>query len=157
VANDLEAAPVRISVAADHAGYAFKRRLAEELRRLGHEVADFGTSSEESSDYPDFAIPAVRSVAEGKSDRAILACSNGIGMSMVANKISGIRGALVYSERTAAMTREHHDSNVLCLGAKQFPEEDLLKFVRLWLDTPFEGGRHARRIGKISKLDSERD
>ena len=144
---------MRISLAADHAGYAFKERLAEELRRAGHEVLDFGTDSAESCDYPDFAIPAVRKVASSEADRAILACTNGLGMCMVANKIPGIRGALVYNERTAAMTRAHHDSNVLCLGAGEFPEEDLLKFVRLWLDTPAEGGRHARRVAKIGALD----
>jgi ribose 5-phosphate isomerase B len=144
---------VKIGLASDHAGYAFKERLAEELRRAGHEVSDFGTSSEASCDYPDFGIPAVRSVADGQADRAILVCTNGIGMSMLANKIPGIRAALVYNERTAAMTRAHHDSNVLCLGAKEFPFEDLLKFVQLWLETPFEGGRHARRVGKIGELD----
>jgi ribose 5-phosphate isomerase B len=153
VAGDVGEPFVKIGLASDHAGYAFKERLAEELRRAGHEVSDFGTSSEESCDYPDFAIPAVRSVADGQNERAILACTNGIGMSMLANRIPGIRAALVYNERTAAMTRAHHDSNVLCLGAKEFPFEDLLKFVQLWLDTPFEGGRHARRIGKIGDLD----
>ena len=144
---------MKIAVAADHAGFEFKRKLAAELRRLGHEVIDFGTESEESCDYPDFAIPAVRSVAEGKSDRAILQCANGIGMAMVANRIPGIRGALVYNDRSAAMTRAHHDSNVLCLGAREFPAEDLLKWVRIWLEAGFEGDRHARRIGKIQALD----
>jgi ribose 5-phosphate isomerase B len=144
---------VKIALAADHAGFEFKRLLADELRRLGHEVRDFGTRSADSCDYPDFAIPAVRSVAAGENERAILACSNGIGMCMVANRIPGIRGALVYNERTAATTRAHHDSNVLCLGAKEHRSEDLLAFVRLWLETPFDGGRHARRIGKIQALD----
>ncbi len=144
---------MRIAVAADHAGFEFKTRLIEELRTLGHEVADEGTHSPESCDYPDYAIPAARSVSEGKSDRAILVCSNGIGMGMVANRIPGVRAAVVYSERTAEMTRGHHDSNVLCLGGQQFPEEDLLKFVRVWLDTDFEGGRHARRMKKVMSLE----
>ena len=144
---------MRIAVAADHAGFEFKTRLIEELRSLGHEVADEGTDSPESCDYPDYAIPAARSVSEGKSDRAILVCSNGIGMGMVANRIPGVRAAVVYSERTAEMTRGHHDSNVLCLGAQQFPEEDLLKFVRVWLDSDFEGGRHARRMKKVRSLE----
>ena len=144
---------MRIAVAADHAGFEFKRRLVEELRRLGHEVADLGTDSPRSCDYPDYALPAARSVSEGKNDRAVLACSNGIGMGMLANRIPGVRAAVVYSERSAAMTREHHDSNVLCLGAQQFPEEDLLKFVRVWLDTGFEGGRHARRMKKVEALE----
>ncbi len=144
---------MRIAVAADHAGFEFKTRLIAELRSLGHEVADEGTDSPESCDYPDYAIPAARSVSEGKSDRAILVCSNGIGMGMVANRIPGVCAAVVYSERTAEMTRGHHDSNVLCLGAQQFPEEDLLRFVRIWLDTDFEGGRHARRMKKVRSLE----
>jgi len=144
---------MRISLAADHAGYRFKERLADVLRAKGHEVRDFGTDSEASCDYPDFAIPAARSVAEGAADRAILACTNGIGMAMLANRIPGVRGALVYSDSTAARTREHHDSNVLCLGAGEFDDETLLGFVSTWLGTPFEGGRHARRIGKFEALD----
>ncbi len=144
---------MRIAVAADHAGFEFKTRLIEELRNLGHEVADEGTDSPEPCDYPDSAIPAARSVSEGKSERAILVCSNGIGMGMVANRIPGVRAAVVYSEQTAAVTRGHHDSNVLCLGAQQFPAEDLLKFVRVWLDAAFEGGRHARRMKKVRSLE----
>jgi ribose 5-phosphate isomerase B len=144
---------MKIALAADHAGFAFKEKLAQELHRLGHEPVDFGTHSTESCDYPDFAIPAAQSVADGKADRAILACTNGIGMCMVANRSPGLRGALVYGARTAAMTRRHHDSNVLCLGAGEFPADALLEWVRIWLDTPFEGGRHERRIGKIKALE----
>ena len=140
---------MKIAVGSDHAGFAFKEKLAVELRRLGHEVADFGTDGEESCDYPDFAIPAAKSVAAGETDRAILPCTNGIGMAMVAIRIPGVRAALVYSELTAATTRQHHDSNVLCLGAHEFPAEDLLKWVAIWLDTDFESGRHARRIAKF--------
>ena len=144
---------MKIALAADHAGFAFKEKLAAELRALGHEPVDFGTQSVESVDYPDFAIPACQSVADGKAERAILVCTNGIGMSMTANRIPGLRGALVYSARTAAMTRAHHDSNVLCLGAGEFPAETLLEWVRIWLGAPFEGGRHARRIGKLGALE----
>ena len=140
---------MKLALAADHAGFAFKRELARELARLGHEVRDFGTASDESCDYPDFALPAVKSVAEGECGRAILACTNGIGMAMVANRLARIRAAVVYNERTAEMTRAHHDSNVLCLGAGEFPNADLLKWVRIWLETGFDGGRHARRIGKF--------
>ena len=145
---------MRIALASDHAGYVFKGRLAEELEHLGHQVEDLGTRSEESCDYPDYGIPAVRSVADGRCDRAILICTNGIGMSMLANRIPGILAAVVYNERTAAMTRQHHDSNVLCLGAGEFGEEELLKMVRIWLDTEFEGGRHSRRVGKIKDLEA---
>jgi ribose 5-phosphate isomerase B len=144
---------MKIALAADHAGFAFKEKLAAELRRLGHEPVDFGTHGTESCDYPDFAIPAAQSVADGKCERAILVCTNGIGMCMTANRIPGLRGALVYSARTAAMTRQHHDSNVLCLGAGEFPAEALLEWVRIWLDTAFEGGRHERRIGKFQALE----
>ena len=144
---------MKIALAADHVGYPFKQRLCEELKRLGHEVVDLGTDSTESCDYPDYGIPAARSVADGEADRAILICTNGIGMSMLANRIPGVRAALVYSETSAAATRAHHDSNVLCLGGGEFPAEDLLKFTTTWLETGFEGGRHERRIGKVEALD----
>ena len=104
---------MRIAVAADHAAVELKRALRAELERLGHEVVDFGTDSADSCDYPDYGIPAARAVAAGECERAVLCCTNGIGMSMLANKVSGVRAALVYNERTAARTREHHDSNVL--------------------------------------------
>jgi ribose 5-phosphate isomerase B len=146
---------MRIALAADHAGFEFKERLERELKAAGHEVRDFGTESAESCDYPDYGEPAARSVAEGKSDRAVLVCSNGIGMSMLANRIPGVKAALVYSDRSAAMTRRHHGSNVLCLGAGEFPTERLLEWVKVWLAEPFEGGRHERRIGKVLDLDRE--
>ena len=144
-----------IAIASDHAGHEFKQKLAALLERQGHEVTDYGADSTESCDYPDFAIPAVESVVQGKADRAILACTNGIGMAMTANRIPGARGALIYNERTAAMTRAHHDSNVLCLGAGEFPDDDLLKWVAIWLGAPFDGGRHARRVAKFESLDSD--
>ena len=145
---------MKIAVASDHAGYAFKGELARELQELGHRVVDCGTDSDASCDYPDFAVVAARKVAEGEADRAILACTNGIGMAMVANRVPGICAALIYNERTAAMTRRHHGSNVLCLGAGEFPSGDLLKWVRIWLEEEFEGGRHERRIGKVLALDA---
>jgi ribose 5-phosphate isomerase B len=147
---------MRIALAADHAGFEFKERLERELKAAGHEVRDFGTESAESCDYPDYGVPAARSVAEGSSDRAVLVCSNGIGMSMLANRIPGVKAALVYSDRSAAMTRRHHGSNVLCLGAGEFPVERLLEWVRVWLAEPFEGGRHERRIAKVLDLDEKK-
>lgn len=146
---------MKIALAADHAGFEYKERLRRELEQLGHQIADFGTGSNDSTDYPDHAIPAARAVAEGEADRAILICTNGIGMAMTANRIPGVRAALVYNERSAAMTRQHHDSNALCLGAGEFPADTLSKWVRLWLDTPFEGGRHARRVGKFEALEKK--
>ena len=144
---------MRIALASDHAGYAFKQQLSGVLSGQGHDLQDFGTDSEESCDYPDFAIPASESVGQGRNDRAVLVCTNGIGMAMTANRIPGVRAALVYNERSAKMTRLHHDSNVLCLGAGEFASGELLEFVRLWLETPFEAGRHERRVGKFQKLE----
>lgn len=144
---------MRIALASDHAGYAFKEELAKFLAGLGHEVEDFGTDSEASCDYPDFAIPAAQTVPAGGNQRAILICTNGIGMAMAANRIPGVRAALVYSQHTARMTRAHHDSNVLCLGAGEFSAQDLLGFARIWLETAFDGGRHERRIEKFQKLE----
>jgi len=146
---------MKIALAADHAGFEFKQRLVRELEGLGHAVTDLGTDGTASCDYPDFAIPAAQAVAEGKADRAILVCHNGIGMAMTANRIPGVRAALIYSARTAAMTRGHHDSNALCLGAGEFPADDLWAWTKIWLETPFEAGRHARRVGKFQALEKK--
>ena len=144
---------MKITIACDHAAFEFKGKLIKKLESEGHEVEDCGCSGLESCDYPDFGIPACDAVSEGKADRAILVCNNGIGMSILANKIRGVVAALVYSEVTAEMTRQHHNSNVLCLGAQQFSEDDLMKFVDKWMNTEFEGGRHDRRIGKARDLE----
>ncbi len=144
---------MRIALAADHAGFEVKQRLLRELERLGHAVADFGAGTGDASDYPDFAIPAARAVAEGKAERAILVCGNGIGMGMVANRIPGVRAAVVYSDTSAEATRRHHDSNALCLGAREFPFEKLWAWTRIWLETPSDGGRHERRVAKFTALE----
>lgn len=144
---------MKIAVASDHGGFEFKQSLKKILLSWGHEMVDFGTDSLESCDYPDFGVPAARSVCEGSSDRAVLICTNGIGMCIAANKLSGIRAAMVYNERTARTTRKHHDSNVICLGAQEFPEVDLLKMLKAWLETEFEGGRHQRRIDKFPPVN----
>ncbi|MDD7984453.1 RpiB/LacA/LacB family sugar-phosphate isomerase [Lentisphaera marina] len=145
---------MKISIASDHAGFEFNNKLKQYLESKGHVVTSFGCSGLDSCDYPDFGIPAAKSVSEGEVDRAILVCNNGIGMSMLANKLNGVLAALVYSEETARMTRQHHGSNVLCLGAAQFSEEELMTFIKTWMETEFEGGRHDRRIGKVRDLDS---
>lgn len=147
---------MKIAVANDHAGFEFKNKLKQFLQSKGHSVEDFGSPNIEPNDYPDYAVPAVKSVIEGKNDRAILICATGLGMCMVANRFPGIRAALVYNEKTAATTRRHHDSNVLCLGAREFLENDLLKFTDIWLATAFDGGRHLRRINKIAALDMQK-
>jgi ribose 5-phosphate isomerase B len=144
---------VKITIACDHAAYEFKVAVIKRLENAGHEVEDCGCSGLESCDYPDFGIPAATAVSEGKADRAILICNNGIGMSILANKIKGIIAALVYSKETAKMTRNHHGSNVLCLGAQQFSEDDLNSFIDTWMAEEFEGGRHDRRIGKARDLE----
>lgn len=142
---------MKVAIACDHGAFAFKSNLIKYLQAKNHTVEDFGTNSEESCDYPDYGVPAARSVAENSNDRAILVCTNGIGMSMAANKIESVRAALVYSVRTAETTRKHHDSNVLCLGAGEFSPEELLTFIDAWMTTDFEGGRHARRVSKFPK------
>ncbi len=140
---------MKIALGADHGGFEFKTRIAAKLKELGHEIRDFGTDSAQSCDYPDYAVPAAEAVARGECERAILICNNGIGMSMVANRVPGIRAAMVYSLVTAETTRHHHDSNVLCLGGQVFPHETLEGFVVVWLAAGFEGGRHARRVAKF--------
>jgi ribose 5-phosphate isomerase B len=140
---------MKIALACDHGGYDFQKNLTDYLSDKGHEVINCGTNNTESCDYPDYGIKACESVLQGESERAILSCTNGIGMSMLANKHKGIRAALVYSESSAKATRNHHGSNVLCLGAKEFSTETLKKYVDIWLDAGFEGGRHKRRIDKF--------
>lgn len=144
---------ISIALANDHAGYLFKQALKKQLTEQGYVIEDFGCDTAESCDYPDFAIPAVRSVSQQKNNRAILICGNGIGMSILANKIPGILAAVVYSETTAADTRKHHGSNVLCLGAREFEFNQLFKFVEIWLKTAYEGGRHENRIKKVKQID----
>ena len=148
---------MKIAIASDHAGFNFKKDLLTILKEDGHEVDDFGCDSMKSCDYPDFGIPAAKSVSEGKNDRAILICGNGIGMTMLANKIQGILAALVYSESTATATREHHNSNVLCLGARELKPNILNKLVNIWLNTSYEGGRHNARIKKIKELEKNNE
>ena len=148
---------MKIAVAADHAGFALKEQLRRRLAQEGHEVVDFGATSAESCDYPDFAQPAARDVAQGRSDRGILVCSTGIGMAIAANKIAGVRAAPAQSEDEVRMTREHNDANVLTLGAKYLDEERAIELIHVFLNTEFAGGRHARRVAKIARLERGRD
>src|SRR5437763_2659490 len=134
---------MRIAIAADHAGFALKEKLRQRLADEGHEVVDFGTDSAESCDYPDFAQPVGREVAQGRSDRGILVCSTGIGMAMAANKIDGVRAAPAQSDDEVRLTREHNDANVLTLGAKYLDENRALELIDIFLKTEFAGGRHA--------------
>jgi ribose 5-phosphate isomerase B len=140
---------MRIALGSDHRGYQLKERLRSFLQEQGHEVADCGTTGEESSDYPDYAVPPCELVAKAKADRAILLCGSGIGMTIVANKVAGIRAALCHDELTAEMSRRHNDANVLCLAADLLGDELIHRMVEVWLSTPFDGGRHARRVQKM--------
>lgn len=150
---------MKISVGADHAGFVLKDKIAELLRIEGHEVIDRGTHSPESTDYPDYAVQVATDVSSGSADRGVLVCSTGIGMSIAANKIRGVRAALGFNEDAVRLTRAHNDANVLALGARYLDESAAAQLVAIFLGTAFEGGRHARRVGKIhiheSKLEQQ--
>ncbi len=146
---------MRISLAADHAGFELKERIKHHLTELGHEVEDFGTSSSESTDYPDYGAPAARAVANGAVDRGVLVCGSGQGMSMTGNKVRGVRAALAWTPEIARLSRRHNDATVLCLPARFVAEGDALEIVDAWLETDFEGGRHARRVEKIMTTEQE--
>ena len=148
---------MKIAIGSDHAAFAEKAAVREHLAAAGHEVRDLGTDSDASCDYPDFAYRVARQVADGEAERGILICGTGIGMSMTANKVDGIRAAVCESEQTVEMTRRHNDANVLCLGARVLPPEKLTALVDLFLATAYEGGRHARRVGKIALVEKGGD
>ena len=149
---------MRIAVAADHRGHAVKERIIVLLSEQNHEVLDMGTNSSRSCDYPDLAYPAARAVADGKVDRAILVCGSGIGMSICANKVPGVRAALCHDELTAQMSRRHNDANVLCIASDVLGEELIRRIVEGWLAADFEsGGRHARRVAKIGWMEEGKD
>jgi ribose 5-phosphate isomerase B len=145
---------MKIAVGSDHRGFEVKRRVVALLQQLGHEVDDVGTTGKESVDYPDFAFQVGMAVSEGRAERGILICGSGIGMCIAANKVKGVRAAPCHDSITAEMSRRHNDSNVLCLSADLLGEELIDRMVRIWLETPFEGGRHARRVDKISHFES---
>jgi ribose 5-phosphate isomerase B len=140
---------MRIALASDHAGFAYKERIATLLRELGHDVHDFGTNSAEAVDYPRFIRPAAEAVARGDADRGIVLGGSGNGEAIVANKVRGIRCALCWSVESARLSRQHNDANMCSLGQRLIPLETALAIVRAWLETPFEGGRHERRIAQI--------
>ena len=146
---------MRIAIGSDHRGFDAKRRLVPMLRQLGHEVIDVGTDAGDSVDYPDFAYQVAKSVSDGKVDRGILVCGTGIGMCIAANKVKGVRAAPCHDSITVEMSRRHNDANVLCLSADLLGDELIGRMVRLWLETEFEGGRHARRVDKIKRIESD--
>lgn len=144
---------MKIAMGADHGGFRLKEQLKQVIESLGHEVVDFGTDSEESCDYPDAALPVAKSVVSGEFDKGVLICGTGIGMSIAANKVPGIRCALVHDAFTAKATRMHNDSNVLAMGGRVIGPGLAEDIVRIWLSTEFEGGRHERRLQKITDLE----
>jgi len=148
---------MKIAIGSDHRGFEAKRRLAAGLRALGHEVLDIGPESSDSVDYPDYAFEVSRAVSEGRVQRGILICGTGIGMCIAANKVPGVRAAPCHDSITAEMSRRHNDANVLCLSADLLGEELIDRMVRIWLETEFEGGRHARRVEKIMKYEEEQE
>jgi ribose 5-phosphate isomerase B len=146
---------MKISVACDHRGYEAKRRVLPLLRVAGHEVEDFGCDAPANCDYPDFAAPAARAVADGQCEVGILLDGSGIGMCIVANKIPGIRAALVHDELTASRAREHNHCNVLCLGTDLLSEDHIKRIIEIFLSTPFATGRHDRRLAKVQQIEDE--
>ncbi len=139
----------RIPIGSDHAGFELKAVLVEELRSLGFEVEDVGTHSTASTDYPDFAHPVAHEVEVGEAQRGVLLCGSGLGMSYAANRHHGVRAAVAWSPEIAKLAREHNDANVLVLPARFLDAETAKAILRTWLDTPFAGGRHQRRVTKI--------
>ena len=146
---------MRIAVGSDHAGFNLKNQVIDYLNKLGHEVQDFGTYKNESCDYPDYAYAAALAVSNGEADRAIVICYTGIGVSIVANKVKGIRCSLVGSVEDAVLTREHNDSNCLALSAKNTPFPLVKEIVDAWLATEFVGGRHLNRVNKIKVIEEK--
>lgn len=142
---------MRIAIASDHAGFEYKEKIREYLTARAHEVTDFGTHSAEPVDYPLFIRPAVEAVAEGKADRAIVLGGSGNGEAMTANRVRGIRCALCWNAESARLGRQHNNANVLSLGQRMMSLETALDLVRIWLETPFDGGRHQRRIELIDE------
>ena len=142
---------MRFAVASDHAGFRFKTIAAQYLREQGHEVVDFGTDSETPVDYPDFICPAAQAVARGECDRGLIFGGSGNGEAMAANRVPGVRCAVVWHEESARLSRQHNDANIMSIGQRLVPDAALRPIIDAWLATPFEGGRHTRRIEKMER------
>lgn len=143
----------RILIASDHAGFALKEQLERALHERGFDVQDLGTNGPDSTDYPDFAHPLAERVSTGEVKRGVLLCGTGLGMSYAANRHAGVRAAVAWNPEVAKLARSHNDSNVLVLPARFLSPEQGIAILDAWLDTPFEGGRHARRVDKIDRQD----
>jgi ribose 5-phosphate isomerase B len=146
---------MKIALAADHAGYEDKEKLKKTLDDLGIDYDDLGTYSAESVDYPDYAKKVGEAVAHGRAEQGLLVCGSGTGMAIAANKVAGVRAAVAWNADIARLAREHNDANVLSLAARFMPPEELDKIVRAWFGAHFDGGRHERRVEKISEIERE--
>ena len=146
---------MRIAIGSDHRGFAHKERLLLALEIDGHTVADCGCRGPDATDYPDAAFVVAGNVADGAADAGILICGSGIGMSITANKVAGVRASLCCDLEAARTTRRHNDSNVMCLSGDHISPDQAVEFARQWLDTEFEGGRHGRRVDKITAYEAE--
>ncbi|MDB6109702.1 MAG: rpiB [Pedosphaera sp.] len=142
---------MKIAIGSDHAGFQYKERIKDFLQKLGHEVRDFGTSSEAPVDYPLFIRPVAEAVARGEFERGIVLGGSGNGEAIVANRVKGVRCALCWNVESARLGRQHNNANVISLGQRMMPIETALEIVKTWLDTPFEGGRHQHRIELIDQ------
>ena len=146
---------MKIAIGCDHGGYAYKKALVARLTDQGHEVTDYGCYGEDSCDYPDFALPAAEAVKDGKADFGILICSTGIGISIAANKVKGIRCAHCHDVESARLTRNHNNANMLAFGAKIISEELAFEITDVFLSSGFDGGRHQRRVDKITAIENK--
>jgi ribose 5-phosphate isomerase B len=146
---------MKIALGADHAGFALKQQLVEKLAANGHEILDLGASSDASTDYPDYAGAVAQAVTSGRAQRGVLVCSTGVGMAIAANKIRGIRAALAVNADEVGLTRAHNDANVLTIGARYVDAKTALELIDIFLKTEFEGGRHARRLAKITGMETK--
>lgn len=148
---------MKIAIGADHAGYAQKERVKALLAARGHAVLDLGTASTESTDYPLYAFPVAEAVRDGRAERGVLVCDSGNGIAIAANKVEGIRAAIAINPWQAEMSRRHNDANVLVLGSALTPAADEAAILDAWLTAPFDGGRHARRVGQITEYEKARE
>ncbi|MBP5307914.1 MAG: ribose 5-phosphate isomerase B [Clostridia bacterium] len=146
---------MKLALGCDHGGFAYKTKLIEKLKKDGYAVEDFGCFSEDSCDYPDYALPVAEAVKDGKADFGILICSTGIGVSIAANKVKGIRCAHVHDVESARLTRNHNDANVLAFGAKIISEQLMYDITDAFLNSSFDGGRHLRRVDKITAIENK--
>jgi ribose 5-phosphate isomerase B len=146
---------MKIAIACDHRGFTVKQRIVAQILDRGHEVVDFGTDNPKPCDYPDVAVPAARAVAMGQAERGILIDGSGIGMSIIANKLPGVRPAICHDELTAEISRRHNNANILCFAADLLGDELIRRIIDAWLLTPFEQGRHARRVEKVNNLERQ--